>query len=69
MRKQTRDLARLAEGLGFTFLGTARGRGEHTKLLLKTPGGRDIKQPIPHDMGTQRHWLNFRSQLKKRLLP
>ena len=65
MRKQHRDAERLLRGMGFTIL--ARERGKHHKFRLRTPDGREVVQPIPHDLSAPRFWKNFESQLRKTL--
>jgi len=65
MKKGFREAERLLQEMGFTILGS--GRSKHHYWILKTPGGKEFKQPIPHNTSEPRFWLNWKLQLKRRL--
>lgn len=65
MRKQHREAERLFAEMGFTVLGKTRTK--HVKYRLRTPDGREVTQPIPHDTEAPRFWKNFRVQLRRHL--
>lgn len=65
MRKEFREAERLLAELGFEIVSS--GRTKHHYWWLKTPSGRLVKQPIPHNCSDRRFWGNWKSQLKKHL--
>jgi hypothetical protein len=65
MRKSHREGERLILSMGFKIIES--GRGKHHYWLLRTPDGKQFKQPIPHSTAEGRFWDNFRSQLRKHL--
>lgn len=65
MRKGHREAERLLLEMGFTILGS--GRSKHHYWILRSPGGKTFKQPIPHDTSERRFWLNWKAQLRRHL--
>lgn len=65
MRRGHREAEKLLTEMGFTIIGS--GRGKHHYWVLRTPAGKEFKQPIPHDTEAPRFWHNWKAQLRKHL--
>jgi hypothetical protein len=65
MRKDVREAERLLSEMGFTIIGS--GRSKHHYWILRTPSGKEFKQPIPHNTSEGRFWLNWKMQLRRHL--
>jgi hypothetical protein len=65
VRKGFREAERLLQEMGFTILGS--GRAKHHYWIVRTPGGKVFKQPIPHNTTEHRFWHNWKSQLRRHL--
>jgi hypothetical protein len=65
VRKGFREAERVLSEMGFTIVGS--GRNKHHYWILRTPSGKQFKQPIPHSTSEGRFWHNWKAQLRKHL--
>ena len=65
MRKEHREGEAILASLGFKLI--ERGHGKHHYWIIESPSGRRYKQPIPHNTSEHRFWLNWKTQLRRKL--
>jgi hypothetical protein len=65
VRNDYREAERILRELGLRIIET--GHSKHRWWLVETADGRRFKHGIPQDMGSQRHWLNWRAQVRQRM--